>query len=168
MNRIASSVLWSSLALLSLGACTSAATAPTKPKAAAAPVVGGKSTAPVTVDTQLAGTSARVTVRFDAPASDVRVSVHGVDGLTVTSTPTPVDGGSFVQGAVTTFDVAFTPGAGRSHLVVSVAGEFQGSQRMRVASFALGEPTAEQRASSAQKSTDSTGERVKLMPVGEQ
>jgi len=166
MNRIASAVLWSSLALLGLGACSSAAPAPTKP--AAAPVVSGKATAPVTVNAELAETAGRVTLRFDSPASDVQVTVHGVDGLTVTSAPTPVQGGSFEQGATTAFDVAFTPGAGRSHLVVSVAGSFQGSPRTRVASFSVGKPTAEQRANGAQKMTDSNGERVKLMPVGEE
>ena len=162
MNRMASAVLWSTFALLGLGACTSAA------KPDAAPAVRGKPTAPVTVDAQLEEKSGRISVRFDAPASDVQVSVHGVDGLVVTSAPTPVQGGSFEQGAVTTFDVTFTPGAGRSHLVVSVAGTFQGAPRMRVVSFAIGKPTAEQRASSAQRTTDSNGERVKLIPVGEQ
>lgn len=167
MNRMASAVLWSSLALLGLGACTSGATAPTK-KSDAAPAVSGKPTAPVTVDAELERTTARVTVRFDAPASDVRVSVHGVDGLTVTSEATPLEGTSFEQGTVKAFDVAFTPGEGRSHLVVSVAGSFQGLPRTRVATFAVGEPTAEQKSSNAQKTTDSNGERVKLMPVGEQ
>lgn len=166
MNRLASAVLWSSLALLGLGACSSAAPAPTKP--AAAPAVAGKPSAPVTVDAQLEEKAGRVTVRFDAPASDVRVSVHGVDGMLVTSAPTPVEGGSFEQGASTAFDVAFTPGEGRSHLVVSVAGSFQGSPRMRIASFSVGKPTAQQRDSGARKMTDSNGERVKLMPVGEQ
>jgi hypothetical protein len=167
MNRIASAVLWSSLAL-SLAACAPSATAsPTKSTSSSA--VNGKPSAPVTVDAQLGEKTARVTVRFDAPASDVRVDVHGVDGLVVTSEPTLVTGGGYEKGSVATFDVAFTPGAGRSHLVVSVAGSFQGAQRSRVASFAVGTPTDEQRrASSATKTDDGNGERIKVMPAGQQ
>lgn len=168
MNRISSAVLWSSLVLLSLGACARSAAAPQKPDEAPPPV-SGKPSAPVTVDAQLAGQSAHVTVRFDAPVSDARVAVSGVDGLVVTSEQTPVQGGSFEQGAVTGFDVAFTPGPGRSHLVVSVAGTFQGAPRTRVASFAVGSPTAEQKQSSgAEKTEGGNGERIKIMPAGEQ
>lgn len=166
MNRIASTVLWSALALLYLGGCSSSASAQAKPDDSA-PAVSGKPTAPVTVSAELAERSARVTVRFDAPARDVRVNVHGVDGLEVSGEQALVEGGSYEQGTVATFDVAFTPGAGRSHLVVAVAGSFQGAPRTRVASFAVGTPTeAQKRASGAQK-LESDGERIKVMPAGE-
>lgn len=167
MNRMKSAVLWSSLTLLSLGACARSAAAPTKPDEAA-PAVSGKPSAPVTVDAQLAEKSAHVTVRFDAPVSDARIAVSGVDGLVVTSEQSPVQGGGFEQGSVASFDVAFTPGPGRSHLVVSVAGTFQGAPRTRVASFAVGTPTAEQKQSSGAQKTEGNGERIKIMPAGEQ
>ncbi|MCP3140234.1 hypothetical protein [Pyxidicoccus xibeiensis] len=126
-----------------------------------------KSSAPVAVDAQLGEARARVTLRFDSPATGVQVNVSGVDGLTVKSAPTPVDGASFVAAGVTTFDVDFTPGAGRSHLVVAVTGDFQGAHRSKVASFAVGTPSAEQQKSSGTSVTGSDGERIKVMPSGQ-
>lgn len=166
MNRIASAVLWSSLALLPLVACAPSATA--SPAKSSPSTGSGKPTAPVSVDAQLGAQTARVTIRFDAPASAVQVNVHGVDGLVVTSEQTPVNGGSFEQGSTATFDVAFTPGPGRSHLVVAVTGAFRGAQQSRVSSFAVGTPTDAQRNASSAEKTDSNGERIKIMPVGQQ
>jgi hypothetical protein len=92
-----------------------------------------------------------------------------VDGLVVTSAPTLLEGASFNRGEATSFDIAFTPGAGRSHLVVAVAGSFQGSSLSRVASFAVGSPTVEQQKASDSDSatTDSNGQRIKMMPGGQ-
>jgi hypothetical protein len=123
-----------------------------------------KSSAPVAVDAQLGDARARVTLRFDSPATGVTVNVSGVDGLTVKSAPTPMDGASFMAAGVTTFDVDFTPGAGRSHLVVAVTGDFQGAYRSKVASFAVGTPSAEQQKSSGTTMTGGDGERIKVMP----
>ena len=171
MNRKTFAVLPGFFALLALTACSSAAKS-TPPSAHSAPTSGqavhGKMEAPVTVDAQFEASSARVTVRFDAPATGVRVSVHGVDGLTVTSQPTLADGVNFPQATTASYDVAFTRGAGRSHLVVSVSGEFKGAQRTRIASFAIGTPTDAQRSSNATKAEGANGERIKIIPVDPQ
>ncbi|OJH41326.1 hypothetical protein [Cystobacter ferrugineus] len=159
MNHMTWVILASCLAL---GACAPAAksTPPVEP-------VQGKMEAPVTVRTEWGERSARVTLRFNAPASDVRVSVRGVDGLSVGGEPTLVEGARFDTGATAHFDVAYTPGKGCSHLVVAVVGSFQGTSLSRVASFAVGSPTVEQQRRSGSVITDSEGERIKVMPGGE-
>ncbi|MBN1207890.1 MAG: hypothetical protein JXB05_23705 [Myxococcaceae bacterium] len=166
MNRMALAVLSSLLALLAPVACTSSGTATspsnTKPESSYETT---KTSAPIAVDAELSDGRARVTVRFDSPATDVKVNVSGTDGLVVKSTPTPVDGASFVDSAVSTFDVDFTPGEGRSHLVVAVSGMFKGSHLSKVSSFAIGTPTAAQQSASGSTVTGSDGERIKVMPV---
>jgi hypothetical protein len=169
MNRKALAVLTGLLALTAPVACSSQskATPAAEAQAHASPAPGdtAKVSAPVAVDAKLDGDKARVTLRFDAPASDVRVDVSGVDGLTVKSPARPVDGASFVQSAQSSFDVAFTPGPGRSLLVVAVSGTFQDGHRTKVASFDVGTPTVEQQRSPGTTVTGSDGERVKIMPV---
>ena len=165
MNRMALAALPSLAALLLAGACTSPA------KSATNTVTGAetaKASAPVTVDAQLGDGQAKVTVRFEAPASNVKVNVYGVDGLVVKSTETPVDGASFVKDAVTTFDVAFTPGAGRSHLAVAVSGSFQAGARSSVSTFAVGEPSLGQQKGPGNVVTDEDGQRIKVMPANGQ
>ena len=168
MNRKTFAAAPGFFALLALAACSSS-TKSTPPSAAstAAPeqAVHGKMEAPVVVNAQLEESSARVTVRFEAPATGVRVSVHGLDGLTVTSQPTLAEGVNFPQASTASYDVAYTRGTGRSHLVVSVSGEFKGAQRTRVATFAIGTPTDAQRSSNATKAEGANGERIKIMPV---
>ncbi|MFP2927487.1 hypothetical protein ACLESO_20280 [Pyxidicoccus sp. 3LG] len=165
MNRKALAVLSGLLALAAPVACTSSAKATpgTEEKADTA-----KASAPVAVDAQLGEDRARVTLRFSAPASGVKVNVSGVDGLTVKSASTPVDNASFVEAGVTTFDVDFTPGEGRSHLVVAVTGDFEGAHRSKVASFAVGTPTEAQQKGSGTTVTGSDGERIKVMPTNGQ
>lgn len=169
MNRKALAVLTGLVALTAPLACSSSAKSNPGPAdtAQAGTAQAGKSSAPVEVAAQLAEGQARVTLRFDAPAKDVQVSVSGVDGLEVKSAATPVQGGTFVEAGSTAFDVAFTPGRGRSHLVVSVSGMFRGSHQTKVASFAVGEPSAEQqKASGSETMTNSDGQRIKVMPSG--
>ena len=110
-----------------------------------APAVRGKVRAPVAVEATLADGAGRVTVRFDAAASDVRVDVWGVDGLAVSSAATPVAGARFEQGETATFDVVYTAAAGRSALAVSVAGVFAGSSRASVVSFEVASPAADRK-----------------------
>ncbi len=161
MNRIALAV--TTLALAAGCARQAQATAP-----APAPV-RGKPSAPVAIDARLAAASARVTIRFDADAKDVRIDVHGTDGLAVTGTaPTPAEHASFKRGETTAFDVAFTPGPGRSYLVVGVAGKFHGAgKRARVASFPTGEPTPEQEKGMGTVVEGPDGERLKVVVPGE-
>jgi hypothetical protein len=162
MNRMALAVSSSLLTLLLSAACT--------PTAKAAPSSNNeartsKVSAPVTVDAQLGDGQAHVTVRFSAPASNVKINVYGVDGLVVKSAATPVDGSTFTEASTTSFDVAFTPGPGRSNLVVAVNGSFRGSQRSSVLSFAVGTPSAEQQQSAGTVVTGDDGQRIKIMPA---
>ena len=172
MNRMALAVLSSLVALMAPVACTSPSTpppppAPSSPQSKASHDTA-KLSAPVSVEAQLGEGKARVTLRFDAPGTDVKVNVSGVDGLVVTSAPTPVDGASFVDSAVSTFDVEFTPGEGRSHLVVAVSGTFRGSPLSQVRTFAIGKPTAAQEKGTGSVVTGSDGQRIKVMPVDQQ
>ncbi len=153
-------------AALVLAVAGCARQAPPGPQPAAAPA-SGKPRAPVAIDAALAAGSARVTVRFDADARDVRIDVHGADGLSVTSDATPVKHASFARGASATFDVTFTPGPGRSFLAVGVGGKFHGAgKRTAVASFAVGELTREQRDASGTVLEGADGERLKIVVPG--
>lgn len=137
------------------------------PSATPAPAIQGKPSAPVSIDAEVSSASARVTVRFDADAKDVGIEVHGTDGLVVTSDAAPVEKGAFARGEAASFDVAFTPGPGRSLLAVAVAGKFGGAgKRAAVASFAVGEPSAEQRKTGATVVEGADGERIKIVSPG--
>ncbi|WPB81599.1 hypothetical protein KYC5002_21080 [Archangium violaceum] len=169
MNRKTFAVLPGLFALLALGACSSSSKSTPSSTTDSEPAVQGKMQAPVVVNAQFEDSSARITVRFDAPATGVRVEVHGLDGLLVIGQPpTLASNVNFPQGTTATYDVLYTPGAGRSHLVVSVSGEFKGAQRTRVATFAIGTPTDSQRSSQATKAEGSDGERIKVMPADTQ
>ncbi len=162
MSRIAP--MLAALALAS-GGCARQAPATPQP---ASTLAHGKPSAPVSVDAQLGAGTARVTVRFDADARDVRIDVHGAAGLAVTSAATPVERGAFARGESATFDVTFTPGPGRSLLAVGVAGKFHGAgKRARVASFAVGEPTREQLEAGGTVVEGSDGERLKVVVPGQ-
>ncbi|MCP3061369.1 hypothetical protein LXT21_21540 [Myxococcus sp. K38C18041901] len=160
MNRIAPAVLSGLLALLAPVACTSPAK--TSPSSTT-PADTAKLSAPVDVGAKVSDTTATVSLRFQVPGEDVRVEVSGADGLQVTSSPSPVTGVSVEKSALTNLDVAFTPGAGRSHLVVTVSGIFQGVPLTKVASFAVGQPTEQQKAQGSVV-TDDQGQRIKMMP----
>jgi hypothetical protein len=138
-------------------ACTttpSSAAPPTSPK--------GKPTAPVEVSAELWARSARLLVTFESDAKDVELTVSGVDGLVVEGEGRLVRQGAFARGETRTFDVAFTPGPGRSMLVVSVRGSFNGAVRARVASFTVG--TGPLPKSPGEVITTDDGEKVKVMP----
>lgn len=143
------------LSVLVFAACTT-------PVSASSPVpVKGKPTAPVAVKAELSSRSARVTVTFESDAEGVDVVASGVDGLVVEQGAL-VKQGAFKRGETRSFDVSFAPGAGRSQLVVSVAGTFNGGQRARVASFTVG--TGPLPESPGTVMTTDDGERVKVMP----
>lgn len=171
MNRIAPAVLSGLLALLAPVACTSPAksspagsgTADTSSHVNEAPTAN-KLSAPVEVGAKVAGDKATLTLRFQGPASDVQVNLSGVDGLRVTSDSTPLRGASFEQPTTTTLDVAFAPGDGRSHLVVTVSGNFRGAPLTKVASFSVGEPSVEQQKTQGDVVTGDDGQPIKLMP----
>lgn len=158
MNRTAIALLAALLALPTLAAD------PAGKGAAQTPA--GKPRAPASATARIGDGMATVTVRFDSPASDVTLAVSGLDGLTVTSDPTPLTGGRFRRGQTVTFDVGFTPGPGRSHLALTIGGTFGGQQRNVSQTFAIGSPTAEQQKPAVPPVTDSQGQRIKVMPSG--
>jgi hypothetical protein len=127
----------------------------------------GKPTAPVTIraDLDAAAGTARVTVQFDAAASDVEIAVRGLDGLVISSPAAPLTAAAVPAGEVRTLDVSFTPGEGRSLLAVAVTGRFGGARRAGVTTFAMGEPTASQKARPGKTLTDAQGRRIKALPA---
>lgn len=135
-------------------------------KGAVTRTVHGKPQAPVSVTAAIAPGRATVTVRFHSAATEAGIEVHGVDGLAVTSAASPLSGGRFARGELVTFDVAFTEGPGRSHLAVAVSGKFGAQRRSAVASFAVGQPTADQLKPTGKTTTDSQGQRIKVLPAG--
>ena len=136
-------------------ACTTANTA-TSPAPAK-----GKPTAPVEVKAELAANGAKLTVKFESDSTDVKIAVSGVDGLVVQSEPVIIEKGTFSKGDTTSSNVTFTPGQGRSQLVVSVSGNFNGASRARVASFTIGDGPLPQ---NGEVMTTDDGEKVKVMP----
>lgn len=142
--------------------CLFCLTACTTPVSASSPVpTKGKPTAPVAVKAELSPKMARLLITFEADAEGVDVVASGVDGLVVEKGAL-IEKGTFKRGETKTFDVAFTPGAGRSMLVVSVSGSFNGASRARVASFTVG--TGPLPESPGSVITTDDGERVKVMP----
>ena len=125
----------------------------------------GKPAAPVAITAEVSGRAARVTVTFEADAADVQVGVHGNDGLVVEGNLSPVQGQKFAKGESTTFSVSLAPPEGRSSLVVSVAGSFNGLKRARTASFGVGEGPAA--ASPGEVMTTDQGDTVKVLPAGQ-
>ena len=123
----------------------------------------GKPTAPVDVSALLTSKSAQLTVKFQADAKDVKVVVSGVDGLVVEGPEVLLEAGAFTRGDSRTFEVAFTAGAGRSQLVLSVSGLFNGAPRARVASFGVGSGPLPESPGTVLQTDD--GERVKVMPM---
>lgn len=139
----------------------------TTPTTASSPVPSkGKPTAPVEVNAELSAKSARLTLKFEGEAKDVDVVVSGVDGLVVEGEATLVSDGTFARGESRTFEVNFTPGPGRSALVVSVSGSFSGASRARVASFTVG--TGPLPETPGEVITTDDGEKVKVMPAAPQ
>lgn len=164
MNRIAAAAAALLLALPALAAPPPGTdAAATKDPGARTP--RGKTQAPVSVSAQVRTGGATVTVRFLAAATDVAVEARGLDGLAVTSAATVLSGGRFAGGEALRFDVAFTEPPGRSQLVVSVSGRFGPAARTAIAAFPVGQPTAEQQRASRRATTDSTGQRIKVLPA---
>jgi hypothetical protein len=150
--------------VLGLAACA-AAPAPLK-KAPHEAEIPGKNKAPVVLDVQMNNGVAHVTLRFETAARDVNVDVKGVDGMQVTSAPSLVAYGQFSAGQTATFDVAYTPGPGRSNLAVSVIGTFNGVRLGTTTMYGVGTPTEEQKRTPGDVTTDSSGQRIKVLPSG--
>jgi hypothetical protein len=137
-----------------------------EPPSSAKKASPGKPRAPVRVDGTLGAGSAHLKLTFEAAADRVDVKVYGVDGLEVTSAELAVRDGSFAKGEAKELDVSFTaPSGERSHLAISISGEFSGVPRTTVRSFTVGEPSETRRRASKEKvKTTPEGERLKVMP----
>ena len=135
----------------------------THPVSVSAPVPAkGKPVAPVAVTAELSAKSAHLLLRFEAEAEDAEVAVGGVDGLVVDG-PRVVAKGHFAKGETRAFDVGFQPGPGRSQLVVTVKGRFNGASRARVVAFGVGSGASPE--SPGEVMTTDDGERVKVLPA---
>ncbi len=156
MNRIAHAAFAALLALSPALACANGKAAP----------AAGKARAPVTIEADLSGDTAKVTIRFDRAGKDVRVHVRGLEGLAVTSEATPVQADRVEKGELASFEVTFTPGSGQSFLSVAVSGNFGGGRRATSVSFPVGEKSAEQRKGTGTVIEGPEGERVKVLPSG--
>lgn len=117
--------------------------------------------APVDVDAVLRAGSATVTLKFLDAGEKVRAQVSGLDGLTVTSAPSLISDAQVKGAEQRSSDVTFTPGPGRSHLVVTIQGVFHGAPLARVVTFAIGDGAT---TTPGQKIQTSDGESIKVMP----
>lgn len=165
MNRTAAAVAALLLALPASAASPAGKPVPAAATGGPAQASHGKVAAPVRVTTQLRAGGATVTVRFLSAASDVSIEARGLDGLTVTSAGSVLSGGRFARGESLRFDVLFAEGPGRSQLAVSVSGRFGPAIRSAVASFPIGRPSAEQQKAAGSATTDSSGQRIKVLPA---
>lgn len=111
----------------------------------------GKPGAPVTISATVTGTTARVKVTSNQPATGLSVRFHGTDGLSVRGNATPVSGRACTTGEILPLEVDFTPGRGYCLLVVTVKGTFDGRPSARVVSFAVGTPQARQKSAGTGK-----------------
>lgn len=95
----------------------------------------GKATAPVAVEARLTRGTAALTLRFEAPATDVVLGVRGLDGLTLGSVVLPTTAHAFAAGETLSWVAPLASPTGT--LAVSVAGVFSGVRRARVVSFGI-------------------------------
>lgn len=147
-------------------AASVAVAAPVEKKAQPQEEPAGKNRAPVMLDVQLKDGIAHVTLRFQTAAQDVNVDVNGVDGMVVMGPSALVQSGRFSAGQTATFDVAYVPGPGRSNLAVSVIGTFNGLRLGTTAMYGVGTPTEDQKRTAGDVTTDSSGQRIKVLPSG--
>ncbi|NHZ90972.1 hypothetical protein F2P45_18385 [Massilia sp. CCM 8733] len=130
-----------------------------------AAAVQAKPHAPVEIVGTVQTQQATLKIAFESAAQQVNVRVHGVDGLTVIGTRSPVIGGTFAAGQVMTLIVNYTPGSGTSNLAVQVDGEFDGKRRSKISSFTVqnGRPTVS--GTAANISVDGRGRRIAILPA---
>ena len=118
--------------------------------------------APTKLESQVGANSAKLSLHFDSPGEEVWVTATGISGVTVTSSHEVLSGVSVKRGEDKAFEVAFTKGAGRGHLVISVRGKFGGMTMARVHSVVIGEGPLPDDGSKVLITND--GDAVKVMP----
>ncbi len=127
------------ISLLAVTLCSFVACSTSGTKVVESPApTEGKVVAPVDVQAELSAKEAKLTLKLDEDASDLAVSVWGLDGLVV-GAPSTFTPSLTKRGERQTVVVPMTPGPGRSNLAVSVSGTFNGQKKQRVATFAVGD-----------------------------
>lgn len=116
--------------------------------------------APTTLESQVSGSTAKLSLRFDGEGEQVVVRVSGIDGAQVTAGSEWLSGASVKAGEAREQVVTFTT-SGRGHLVISVEGRFPGGFKSRVHTVAVGEGPVKD-LGTVQQTTD--GDAVKVMP----
>ena len=101
--------------------------------------------APITISGVVGATTAHLSIRFGREAEDIRVTLRGDNGLSVTSDAAPIKGASAARGEKIAIDVSFERGPDRSSLMVEVTGKFDGVEQSATQSFRVGIPNDEQR-----------------------
>jgi hypothetical protein len=150
------------VALMLVG-CTRHETKPDVVAHVSAPLpLEGKRSAPVAIDADLTESSGKLTLRFERPAEKCSVQVSGVDGLTITSSGEVLTDAKVSKGETKTFDVKYSRGPGRTHLVVSVRGQFDGAPLARVVTFAMGDGPLQQNGT---RLILDDGDAIKVMQV---
>lgn len=135
---------------------------PPAPAPKKAPLEGSttvKPGAPTTLEAQVDGARAKLSLRFEGAGEDVVVRVSGLEGVNVSTGGEWLAGASVKAGEVREHTVTFTT-SGRGHLVVSVEGRFPGL-KARVHTVAVGEGPVKD-LGTVQQTTD--GDSVKVMP----
>lgn len=122
----------------------------------------GKRSAPVAIDADLSEASAKLTLRFERAVEKCSIDVSGVDGLTLSSPGALLAEATIGKGDTKTFEVKYTRGPGRTHLVVSVRGQFDGAPLARVVTFAMGDGPLQQNGT---KLILDDGDAIKVMQV---
>lgn len=92
--------------------------------------------APSELTSKVGNGQADLSIRFAAEGLVSSVTVNGIDGVTVTSSPELLSNTRVSNGETRGFDVRFT---GQGHLVVTVNGTFGGAQKSRVHSVKVGD-----------------------------
>ena len=134
---------------------------PTPEVKTSAPLSGeGKPTAPVEIVAELTATHARLSLRFEADGERATVTVSGLDGLTVINAPEAVPR-KYAQGELTQLDVDYSGNSGT--LVINVSGTFNGANKSRVVTFAIGDVRP---ASTGTTVTPTNGPGFKALPSG--
>lgn len=92
--------------------------------------------APTKLSSKLGDGQADLSLLFESDGQISKVTVSGIDGVTVTSSGELLADTKVTSGETRSFDVRFT---GQGHLVITVIGTFAGAQKSRVHSVKVGD-----------------------------
>lgn len=150
-------LLLGSLVILST-ACTTSREVSGEPKSVKADTQ--KPGAPTDLQSSVANSSVKLSLRFIGSGEHINVSVRGLDGVTVNASAEWLSNATVKAGEVRELTVPFTS-TGRGHVVVSVEGDFVAGHRARVHTVAVGDGPVND-LGTVQKTDD--GDTVKLVP----